>query len=119
MLIGPYKLYVSESSVSGFGVFTKSDIEIGEVIEECHFIELTEKDFNKIDDMLKEYVFCFPLGNKNNCVVLGFGSIYNHSLLNNAYWECDEKLKIFRFISNKKIRTGEEIFINYQKWVDF
>jgi SET domain-containing protein len=119
MLISSSKIYVDTSSISGRGVFTSESILPGEVIEECHFIELTEKDFNKIDDMLKEYVFCFPMGNKNNCVVFGFGSIYNHSLLNNAYWECDEKLKIFRFISNKKIRTGEEVFINYQKWVDF
>jgi uncharacterized protein len=119
MLIGPNKLYLSESSVSGLGVFAKSDIEADEIIEECHFIELTEKDFNKIDDMLKEYVFCFPLGCKNNCVVFGFGSIYNHSLLNNAYWECDVEKRIFRFKSNKLIKSGEEIFINYQKWVDF
>jgi hypothetical protein len=109
MLIGPDKLLIKKSDISGFGVFAKSDIEPGEIIEECHFIELSEKDFNKIDDILKEYVFCFPMGNKNNCVVFGFGSIYNHSLLNNSDWECNEELRIFRFISN----------INYQKWVDF
>ena len=119
MLIGPDKLLIKKSDISGFGVFAKSDIEPGEIIEECHFIELSEKDFNKIDDVLKEYVFCFPMGNKNSCVVFGFGSIYNHSLLNNSDWECNEELRIFRFISNKKKRTGEEIFINYQKWVDF
>ena len=45
--------------------------------------------------------------------------IYNHSLIPNAYWECDEKNKLFRFISIRKIKKGEEIFIDYQKITDF
>lgn len=119
MLKNPDKLYVSNSNISGRGVFAKEDIEIGEILEECHFIELSEKDFNNIDPILKEYVFSFPLGNKNNCVVLGYGMIYNHSLINNAYWECDEENNLFRFKSLKKIRANQEVLINYQKWVDF
>jgi SET domain-containing protein len=119
MLKSPDKIYVSYSKVSGRGVFAKEDIQPGEILEESHFIELNEKDFNNIDDVLKEYVFTFPIGNKNNCVVLGFGMIYNHSLIPNAYWECDEEMKLFRFISNRLIKKDEEIFTNYQKWVDF
>lgn len=119
MLIHPSKIYVDNSPISGKGVFASDLILPGEVIEECHFIELLEKDFQKIDDKLKDYVFSFPLGNNNNCVVLGFGMIYNHSLLNNAYWECDEHKMLFRFIAKKTIKSGQEIFINYQKWVDF
>jgi SET domain-containing protein len=119
MLISSSKIYVDTSSISGRGVFASESILPGEVIEECHFIELFEKDFEKIDANLRDYVFAFPLGNTNSCVVFGFGSIYNHSLLNNAYWECDEELRIFRFKSNKFIKSGEEVLINYQKWVDF
>ena len=119
MLISSDKIYVGESKISGRGVFAKKDIQSGEILEECHFIELNEKDFNKIDTVLKDYVFTFPFGNKNNCVVFGLGSIYNHSLLPNAYWECDENKKLFRYITSKSIKKNDEIFINYQKWVDF
>ena len=119
MLISADKIYVGESKISGRGVFAKKDIQSGEILEECHFIELSESDFNKIYTVLKDYVFTFPFGNKNNCVVFGLGSIYNHSLLPNAYWECDENKKLFRYITSKSIKKNDEIFINYQKWVDF
>ena len=119
MLKSPDKIYVGESKISGRGVFAKEDIKDGEILEECHFIELNEKDFNNIDPVLKDYVFTFPIGNNNSCVVLGFGMIYNHSLIPNAYWECDESNRLFRYIASKPIKKGDEIFINYQKWVDF
>ena len=69
MLKSPDKIYVSESKISGRGVFAKEDIKAGEILEECHFIELNEKDFNNIDPVLKDYVFTFPIGNNNSCVV--------------------------------------------------
>jgi SET domain-containing protein len=119
MLKSPTKIYVSDSPISGRGVFANDHIQSGEVLEECHFIELSETDFNNIDPILKEYVFTFPTGNKNNCVVLGCGMIYNHSLIPNAYWECDENKRLFRYIASKPIKKNSEIFINYQKWVDF
>ena len=119
MLKSPDKIYVGESKISGRGVFAKEDIKAGEILEESHFIELNEKDFNNIDPVLKDYVFTFPIGNNNSCVVLGFGMIYNHSLIPNAYWECDESNKLFRYIASKPIKKDSEIFINYQKWVDF
>jgi SET domain-containing protein len=119
MLKSPTKIYVSDSPISGRGVFANDHIQSGEVLEECHFIELSEADFNNIDPILKDYVFTFPLLNTNSCVVLGFGMIYNHSLLNNAYWECDEEKRLYRFIAKRNIKPGEEILINYQKWVSF
>jgi hypothetical protein len=117
MLKCPDKIYISVSSISGRGVFAKDYILPGEILEECHLLELQEKDFTKIDVILKEYVFSLPNG--NYCLVLGFGMIYNHSLLNNAYCEVDEIKKTFRFISKKLIKPDEEILINYQKWTDF
>lgn len=119
MLFTPDKLYVKDSNISGKGVFAKSDIIRGEILEECHFIELSESNYDNIDPVLKEYVFTFPIGGKNNCVVFGFGSIYNHSLINNAYWECDLEKKVFRFIANTNIKKDKEILIDYQKWCDF
>jgi SET domain-containing protein len=118
-MVSPDKLYVDFSTLSGRGVFAKVDINAGEIIEECHFIELEEKDWNKLDNVLKDYVFTFPVGNSNNCVVFGFGMVYNHSMANNAYWECDEVKRLYRFFAKKSIKRGEEVLINYMKWVDY
>lgn len=120
MLKPPNKLCVNTSNISGRGVYALEDIKKGEILEECHFVELNEKEFKNIDSILKEYVFCFPIDNdKSNCIVLGFGMIYNHNILNNAYWETDIDKNCYRFIANKDIKKGEEIFINYQKSINF
>jgi hypothetical protein len=111
------KLEVRTSTIpnAGLGVFATADIEEGEILEECHFIELAEIDYDNIDPVLKDYVFCFPFGAKNQCLPLGYGCIYNHSEFNNAYWECDVENRVFRFIAKRPIKKLEEIFTNYLK----
>ena len=52
-------------------------------------------------------------------IVLGFGSIYNHSDNNNATWETDLDKNCFRFKAVRDIEPGEEICTNYLKIIDF
>lgn len=113
-LIFSNKIEVKNSHISGRGVFAKEDIEINEIIEECHHITL-DNSFNYIDNKLKEYVFSWPKNvyNGKSTIVLGWGSIYNHSNDNNADWVTDENKNVFRFYAIKKIKKGEEIFTNY------
>jgi SET domain-containing protein len=119
MLKPPTKIVVKNSNLHGLGVFSLESISENEILEECHFILLQEENFDKIDKSLKDYVFSNQNKKENSCVVLGFGMIYNHSLLPNADWEFDSEKNIFRFFSKKKIEPNKEIFINYKKWVDF
>ena len=70
--------------------------------------------------MLKEYLFSWPKGSwggkgHSSSVVLGLGSIFNHSDNNNADWITDENRNIYSFYATKDIRKGEEIFTNYGK----
>jgi len=113
-MITPSKLEVRDSDINGRGVFATSDILEGEIIEEAYFIELTGVDFKQLEG-LREYVYNFPIFKKNNCVVLGFGSIYNHSSEPLAYWETDEEKYLFRFIALRDILQGTEIVIDYKK----
>jgi SET domain-containing protein len=114
MIFTSNKIEVRYSPISGRGVFTKTKIEKGEVIESCHFLIL-EKKFIDLDKKLQEYVFSWPKNSSNakSAIVFGFGSIYNHSRDNNVDWETDEKNNLFRFFAIKPIENGEEIFINY------
>jgi SET domain-containing protein len=108
------KIEVRESPIHGRGVFAVKTIEAGEIIEECHFI-LLEQNFEDIDNNLKEYVFSWPKNSLSakSSVVLGNGSIYNHSKNNNADWKTVIEKNIFQFFAIKKIKEGEEICTNY------
>jgi len=118
-MIQPTKIKVSDSVIAGRGIFATANISEGEILEECHFIELSQSDYSQLDN-LKDYVYTFPMFNKNNCIVFGMGSIYNHSVDSaSAYWETDEENNLFRFIALADIAEGDEILIDYQTSTNF
>lgn len=106
------KIEIKNSQVHGRGVFAKDCISADELLECCHFLKL-DLTWDQLDTPLQEYAFAYPTGGPGLCVVFGWGSIYNHSNNNNAFWEIDKENKFFIFKSIKHINAGEEIFINY------
>jgi SET domain-containing protein len=46
---------------------------------------------------------------------LGYGTIYNHADDNNATWETDSGLRLYRFYATKEIKSGQEILTNYMR----
>ena len=118
----PTKIYVDKSPVHGWGVFASQDIETGEIIEEVPVLELPINK-GEVTSLLIDYRFNWPQGVEwdKQVVGLGFASLYNHSNDANAYWVSDLEKNTFKFISNKKISSGDEIFIWYgdvNYWTD-
>jgi len=113
-MIAPDKLEVKASDIEGRGVFATANILEGEVIEECHFLPITLVDYKALEN-LQTIVHTFPIFSKNCVVVLGFGSIYNHSADASAYWETDEEENLFRFIALRDISKDEEVVVDYKK----
>lgn len=62
--------------------------------------------------------YYFEYTNKEFAVVLGYGSIYNHSYKPNAQYRFNFRKKVMVVRAIKKIKMGEEIFINYNFWSD-
>ena len=110
----PTKIYVDKSPILGWGVFASQDIETGEIIEEVPVLELPINK-GEVTSLLIDYRFNWPQGVEwdKQVVGLGFASLYNHSNDANAYWVSDLEKNTFKFISNKKISSGDEIFIWY------
>lgn len=114
MLYRSKKIYVDDSSVHGRGVFCSEPIQKGEILEECHFIQVPP-GFS-YPQILHDHFFGWPKGSNNLTICLGFGSIFNHSDDNfNADWQTDTVHMKFIFYALRDIEPGEEIFTNYQK----
>ena len=113
MIYNP-KVYVDKSPIHGWGVFAKEDIMEGEVFEECPILTLPI-DKGEITSLLIDYRFNWPQGNdfEEQVVALGYGSLYNHSDNANSFWISDLENRTFKFISNREIKKGEEIFVWY------
>lgn len=101
------KLIVKKSKIHGYGVFAGKDIRKGEKIEECYFIL---SKFEDEKDALMDFIFDV---NGRTGVVLGYGSLYNHSEDPNADYTFNRKRKIATFVAIKSIKKGEEIFVSY------
>jgi hypothetical protein len=80
----------------------------GEIIETAPIL-LVEKKHNK---HLVNYTYEWH-GKKIYALVLGYGSVYNHSYKPNAnfYWDYSNQQMIYMAIKN--IEIGEEITVNY------
>jgi len=113
-LKSPIKVEVRTSPIHGYGVFAKEDIYKDEIIEECYLLTIPFK-LGEFNSFLINYKFNYPSSGdvKEYVIPLGFGSIYNHSNSNNAYWRTNEKNKTFEFIASRDIKKDEEICTFY------
>ncbi len=111
-----YDIQVKKSSVAaGNGVYALRDFKKNEIIEICPaiFLPINELEIIKQTKML--YYF-FEYTNKEFAVVLGYGSIYNHSYKPNAQYRFNFRTRTMVIRARKKIRSGSEIFFNYNFW---
>lgn len=99
------EIYVKKSTIHGFGVFAGKDIRKGALIEECYFI-LSDCE----DDIIIDFIF--DIGGRSG-LLLGYGSLYNHSENPNADYTFDRRRKIATFTAAESIKKGQEILISY------
>tara|TARA_Y100000034_G_scaffold17991_1_gene19846 strand:+ start:748 stop:1278 length:531 start_codon:yes stop_codon:yes gene_type:complete len=136
-LIHNNKIEVRKSKLHGYGVFAREFIQRGEILEECHLIEISESN---------PYAFIYPkatgprggLVGENKLFVLptGFAAIYNSArdaYGANANWTNSGKDKhhdshwppngpksdnIFIFKAIKDIQKDEEILTDYSTFIE-
>jgi hypothetical protein len=97
----------------GRGVYADRDFDEGETIEVCPTIEIDEEDAGGI---LGDFVLKSNVGPNGNVLMLGYGSLYNHSSDASAQYEqyTDDSLA---FVATRYITKGEEITIDYgEEW---
>ncbi|MEW6428549.1 MAG: SET domain-containing protein [Thermodesulfobacteriota bacterium] len=96
----------------GRGVFALRPFRQGQLIERAPVIVMEEDPWELLNQTsLRDYYFAW--GGDRIAVVLGFGSLYNHSALPNARAERRIGQDVVDFIAARDIRAGEEITFCY------
>lgn len=107
-------LYILKTEGKGRGVYTAGDIFEGSTIEVCPLIIIPEEQVATIHKtVLHDYYFRWGPEQKQAAILLGFGSLYNHSNEPNAraiLLDADNEILIE---SIRTINSGEEITIDY------
>uniref|UniRef100_A0A6M3MD15 Putative SET domain-containing protein-lysine N-methyltransferase n=1 Tax=viral metagenome TaxID=1070528 RepID=A0A6M3MD15_9ZZZZ len=115
-LLASDKVYISKSGIldAGRGVYARRDIKKGEMIERCPIIEVSKNDTSNLkESVLVTYFFYFGKNKERLAIVLGFGSIYNHSYKPNATYKMKSREKTIDFIAIDDIKKDDEITFNY------
>ncbi|MBA4197673.1 MAG: SET domain-containing protein-lysine N-methyltransferase [Chitinophaga sp.] len=117
-MILPY-LVVAPSPKGGRGVFASRDIKAGSTVEISPVLVFNQKDASFIEQSrLRNYIFEWGDSKKKRAVALGYISMYNHSYDANCIYEMDFVEETMSIITIKKIKKGEELFINYNATPD-
>ena len=107
-------VHVEKSKGRGRGVFAKTSIKAGVVIEIAPVIVMNAKDRKLLDQtLLHDYIFEWGDSKKECCMALGYVSLYNHSYEANCVYEMDFKKQEISIKAVRNLREGEQLFINY------
>lgn len=109
----PRKVRVVAVPGKGRGVVATEPIAKGELIEVCPVIDLSEKERKFVDtesDVLSGHALYKP-EDGSQVLMLGYGSLYNHSREPNA--ELDYDPAGVRFVALADIAVDEEIVYDY------
>lgn len=114
----PKKIKIAPSKGKGRGVFATEDIAKGEIIEYCPIIFLSDKEvefFENEKSNILQFYYLWQYEIEKYCIMLGYGSIYNHSRDPNADIDYDLKeIKDYLIVEAiKDIKNGEEIVFDY------
>ena len=106
-------LYIADTDEMGKGVFTSEDISKGSVVEIAPVVVMSAKERKLLDQtLLHDYIFEWGDG-KECCMALGWVPVYNHSYKSNCEYEMDYDDRTISIKTVRKIKAGEELFINY------
>lgn len=107
----PFKVGMSPTLKIRGNIATQ-DIKKNTIIERCPVI-LVDVKFEDFLEKSKLSSYYFIWDDKYYCIVLGYGSIFNHSKNNNTKYYRDEKDHTMVFQTIKDVKKGEELFTDY------
>lgn len=108
-----YFVEIRDTKEKGRGVFALKNFQNGEVIERCPIIYISKKEEADIHKtILGRYVYAWKT-DFDAAIILGYGSIYNHSYKPNAEYIRDFKNNELVYQALRTISINEEIVVNY------
>lgn len=109
-------IYTAPSHIpgAGRGVFASIPIRKGDIIEQCPYLPIPDHEAEHISEsFLITYIYYLGEAKDNPVLLLGYGSLYNHSDTPNAYYREQPDQQVMDIIAVRDIGRDEEITLNY------
>lgn len=111
-------IIVRRVAKKGRGVFAARNFSAGQVIENCPVLIFNSKERKHLEKTLLNYYIYPWRSTRGASLILGYGSIYNHSYSPNADWKQNFKTQSMVYRAIRPIKKGEEITVNYNSEPD-
>jgi len=111
------------SPKKGKGVFAKTEIKKGTIIDVAHVIPLPNKDYEKIRKTIL-WNYCYIWEDPKHepeyqsAISLSISQFINHSYEPNVRYIYDYEYNCIEFETLRDIEAGEEITVNYNGLID-
>ena len=107
-------LYITDSDLGGRGVFSSSPIPKDSIIEIAPVLVIPGNQRILLDKtIIHDYYYIWGIDDQHAAILLGNGSIYNHSFAPNAEYRPDFEGQTMSFYALEEIEAGTEITVNY------
>lgn len=106
-------IIVKKTGVKGRGVFALKNFSVGEIVEVCPVINITPKERKRVEKTIFNFYIYPWRSTRSGSLVLGYGSLYNHSFEPNADWKQNFKTMSMVYRAVRPIKKGDEITVNY------
>jgi SET domain-containing protein len=106
--------YLKNTEVMGRGLYAANDIQEDKIIFTAELLVLSEQDTVTVNTTDLQY-YTFKYNEKQDCLVLGDGEIFNHDdAPNTAYKLIDfDGRKVMAFYTLRPVLQHEQLFIDY------
>ena len=105
---------VKDTGKYGRGIYATRDIKIGEIIEISPVVVSPKSEWKYLKEtVLFNYCFSWGENYEHTAIVLGYGSLFNHSYNPNAAFDNNLDNLSVDFYAITNIKEGEEITVNY------
>jgi len=101
---------ISVDDAFGRGVFATIDMTSGTVVERCHIITYKK---GMLDNQHPLYLYCYTWDDNTDAIILGNGSLYNHSYKPNCVYARDFFSNQMIYTTIRDVKEGEELTVNY------
>jgi len=107
-------MIIVQTEIKGRCVFADKEYKKGDVIEVCEFITIPNAQIDILKKtVINDYWFWVDWDKWDAMLLLGTGSLYNHSTDPNMDVISDPKTMKTWFVANRDIEDGEELVFDY------
>ena len=107
-------IFIAESDVHRWGVFTDDEISAFDVIQDAPYATFDNEEIEN-SPTLERYSYASDGGSNVKDAVMGFGfaAMYNHSTEPNVAYVLDTANEVMRHYALRDIEAGEELVVDY------